>query len=312
MPQISARDAKASERVFEVALPDGATVCVRADGSGPRLIMSHGNGLAIEAYRPFWSLLLDRYQVVTFDFRHHGLSSPYRGPMRNWPTFIQDFEQILAGIARELGSAASVGVFHSMSALTALLHAADHGADWCGLLAFEPPCPPPPGHLEFEPFFDMHRKLADGAQRRRPAFAAAEDLAASFARADSFRRLDPETLDGLAVATLRWDRSQHHYALACAPEFEAETFRLRNLEGAWQRVATVTLPVCIVAGIPDRDENRCLSNVARSLAEDSGFEFRTVADATHFLQMERPRQCAAIVDGFATRVLSNRADHVLP
>src|SRR5262249_40970176 len=135
---------------------------------------------------------------------------------------------------------------------------------------------------------------------------------ASFARGGSFRRLDPETLCGLAVAALRWDRPEQHYALACAREFEAETFRLRNLEGAWQRVATVTLPVCIVAGIPGPDENRCPSNVARSLAEDSGFEFRTVADATHFLQMERPRQCAAIVDGFATRVLSNRADHVLP
>src|SRR5262245_27696818 len=155
MPQTLAREAMAFKHVFEVALPDGPTVCVRTYGCGPRLIMSHGNGLAIEAYRPFWSLLLDHYQVVTFDFRHHGLSSPYRGPMRNWPTFIQDFGQILAGIARELGSTASVGVFHSMSALTALLHAADHSANWCGLLAFEPPCPPPPGHPDFEPFFDM-------------------------------------------------------------------------------------------------------------------------------------------------------------
>src|SRR5215471_20466304 len=140
MPQTLAHDAMAPERVFEIVLQDGSTVCVCAYGSGPRLIMSHGNGLAIEAYRPFWSLLLDRYQVVTFDFRHHGLSSPYRRPMRNWPTFIQDFEQILAGIVRELGSAASVGVFHSLSALTALLHAADRDANWSGLLAFEPPC----------------------------------------------------------------------------------------------------------------------------------------------------------------------------
>ena len=105
---------------------------------------------------------------------------------------------------------------------------------------------------------------------------------------------------------IRQDRPEYQFNLACAREFEAETFRLRNLEGVWQRVATVALPVCIAAGIPGPNENHCLSNVARGLAEESGFEFRTVADATHFLQMERPRQCAAIVDAFVTRVLSTR------
>jgi pimeloyl-ACP methyl ester carboxylesterase len=304
MPQPLARHAMEAKRVFEVALPDGAGVCVRAYGSGPRLVMSHGNGLAIEAYRPFWSLLADRYEVVMFDFRHHGRSSPCRGPMRNWPTFIADFGHILAAIEGELGRADSVGAFHSMSSLTALLHAATHGASWRGLLAFEPPCPPPDGHPEFEPFFDMHRKLAEGAERRRPSFAAVEDLAASFARAGSFRRIDPPTLHGLAAATLRYDPAERRYDLACAREFEAETFRLRNLDGAWRKIGAVPLPVCIVAGIPDPDENRCLSNVARSLAAESGFEFQAVADATHFLQMERPRECAAIVDAFATRVLS--------
>jgi hypothetical protein len=63
----------------------------------------------------------------------------------------------------------------------------------------------------------------------------------------------------------------------------------------------VSLPVCILAGIPDPDENRCLSNVARSLALNGGFA----------LQLERPRECAAIVDAFVTRVLSTKGhDHV--
>lgn len=304
MPQTLAAPAIAPRRVFEVVLADGATVCVRVFGRGQRLVMSHGNGLAIEAYRPFWSLLSDRYELVLFDFRHHGLSSPFRAPMQNWPRFIDDFGHILAAIERELGPADSVGVFHSMSSLTALLHAATRGASWRGLLAFEPPAPPPVGHPEAEPFFEMHRRLAEGAERRRPSFAAVEDLAASFARAGSFRRMDAPMLHALAGATLRHDPVNRRYELACAREFEAETFRLRNLDGAWQRIGTVSVPVCIVAGIPDPDENRCLSNVARSLAADSGFEFQAVADATHFLQMERPRECAAIADAFAARVLS--------
>src|SRR5262245_48657921 len=253
VPQTLVHGVTAPSRIFEVALADGATICVRAYGNGPRLVMSHGNGLAIEAYRPFWSLLLDRYEVVMFDFRHHGLASPYRGPMRNWPTFIADFGTIHAGIERVIGPADSIGVFHSLSSLTALLHTAAQSVtqcvSWRGLMAFEPPCPPPAGHPEFEPFWGMHRKLAEGAERRRPVFQSVEDLAASFARVGSFRRMNAATRHALAAATLRHDAANRRYELACAREFESETFRLRNLEGAWQRIGTISLPVGIVAGI---------------------------------------------------------------
>ncbi|HEY7244631.1 MAG TPA: alpha/beta hydrolase [Xanthobacteraceae bacterium] len=300
-----------ARRVVDVGLQDGAVVRLRVYGRGPRLVVSHGNGLAIEAYRPFWSLFVDRHEVVVFDFRHHGLSTPYQGPMQNWPRFIADFGVVLAAIERELGAADTVGVFHSMSAVTALLHASEHDTPWRGLLAFEPPTPPPSGHPEFEPFFDLHRDLAESAARRRPAFAAVEDLATSFARTSSFRRMGPEALQRLAAATLRWNAVKGHYELACAREFESETFRLRHLEDAWARTTSVSLPVCILAGIPDPDENRCLSNVARSLALNGGFAFQSVPDATHFLQLERPRECAAIVDAFVARVLSTKGhDHV--
>src|SRR4051812_6009339 len=105
----------APQRRFDVVLEDGATVSVRVYGSGPRLVMSHGNGLAIDAYAPFWVRLTARYQVVIFDFRHHGLSSPYRGPLENWPQFIRDFGHIISAIERELNPAPCIGVFHSMS-----------------------------------------------------------------------------------------------------------------------------------------------------------------------------------------------------
>lgn len=297
--------AVAATRVIDVALQDGATVKLRVYGRGPRLVMSHGNGFAIDAYRQFWSSFLDRHEVVVFDFRHHGLSSPYKGPIQNWPSFVADFGVIVATIERELGAAEMVGVFHSMSALTALLHASENRTSWRGLIAFEPPTPPGLGHPEFEPFFELHRNLAAVAARRRSRFANVDELAASFARSHSFRRIDAEVLHRLAAATLRWNDVEHHYELACAREFESETFRLRHLGDAWGRVTSVSLPVCMVAGIPDRDENGCLSNLARSLAADGGFAFQSVPDATHFLQLERPRECAAIVDAFVARVLSN-------
>ena len=57
------------------ATSDGDTVIhVRRHGNpaGPRVVLSHGNGLAIDAYYPFWSLLLDDFDVLVFDLRSHG------------------------------------------------------------------------------------------------------------------------------------------------------------------------------------------------------------------------------------------------
>jgi hypothetical protein len=44
---------------FGVALDDGAKILVRRHGraEGPRLLISHGNGFAIDAYFPYWRLL---------------------------------------------------------------------------------------------------------------------------------------------------------------------------------------------------------------------------------------------------------------
>lgn len=289
---------------FSVQLRDGAVVPVRYSGAGPRIVMSHGNGLAIDAYHHFWRPLATKYQVVRFDFRHHGRSSFFRNAIRNWPQFIEDFGMILAEIDTQLGTAPTFGAFHSMSSLTALLHASEFTSPWTGLVAFEPPVPPHKDHPEATPFFEMHQHLAEGAARRRNAFAAVENLAGSFASRETFRRMDRSTLQDLAAATLRYDGATGQYELACDRNFEAETFRLQHLGDAWARVTSVRLPVTIVAGLSDADESHCLANVARSVASEGDFDFVTVDDATHFMQMERPDQCAAIVDSFIKNMTS--------
>ncbi len=287
-------------RRFVVTLEDGAYVVVRVHGRGPRLILSHGNGLAIDGYESFWRRLTGRYEVVMFDFRHHGQSSPFGARLENWPQFVRDFDRIIAEIARELGPAEPVGVFHSMSALTALIHASEHRTPWRAIVAFEPPVPPRPDHADFESFFALHRDLADGAARRREAFENVERLAGSFASRPSFRRMTSAALHRLAASTLRFNEKTGVYDLACARAFESETFRLRHLGDAWGRVCRVRLPVCVIAGEPSPDENQCLATVARRIADDAKFKFETIPDSTHFLQIERPEACVAAFERFVT------------
>ena len=63
---------------IDVALDDGATIRVRRHGNpaGPRLMVTHGNGFAADAYLPFWQLLTPDYDVLVFDFRNHGQNLP--------------------------------------------------------------------------------------------------------------------------------------------------------------------------------------------------------------------------------------------
>src|SRR4051812_32637443 len=102
------------ERAFDIRLEDGATASVRVYGRGPRIIASHGNGLAIDAFQNFWGAFIADFETVVFDFRHHGRSSLYRGVAHPWPQLVRDFDVILRGIADELGPAPSLGAFHSM------------------------------------------------------------------------------------------------------------------------------------------------------------------------------------------------------
>src|ERR1700681_4328727 len=68
--------------VFEAVMEDGAIIRVRRHGvpGAPRLVLSHGNGLAIDGYFSFWGRLLDRYDVIVYDFRNHGRKAPHHPP----------------------------------------------------------------------------------------------------------------------------------------------------------------------------------------------------------------------------------------
>ena len=50
-------------------MEDGALIFVRQHGN-PRapVVLSHGNGLAIDGYLPFWGPLCERYDLILFDF----------------------------------------------------------------------------------------------------------------------------------------------------------------------------------------------------------------------------------------------------
>ena len=167
-----------------LTMRDGAQIRLRRYGKPgtTRLVLSHGNGLAINAYAPFWLPLAKDHDIVVFDMRNHGENPLHEEEGHHWESFYSDMEEIFWGISRHFGPAISVGVFHSLSSIAALIHTLRYGKRWDGLCVFDPPMMPPRTHPLFEAEdADMERHSAR-ASRRIALYESPEQLAAQFRR----------------------------------------------------------------------------------------------------------------------------------
>ncbi len=287
---------------FTVHAEDGYPFEVRIQGcsDGPRVIASHGNGLAIDAFAPFLEALGTTCQVVSFDMRGHGRGPPPGQLVDNWGTFVADVAVIFDGIRQQLGVRETWGAFHSLSSLATLLHTGRHGEPWSGLVVFEPPVHLPDGDPLLEPYREQHRQLSAHAAARRDAFSSVDELIERFRRAAGFSRLQHAALRRLAEATLRPRSDGNGYELRCPRAFEARTFDISVLEGSYDTITSIEVPVMVVAGVcePPPAEPPLLAKIARQLAEDGGFSLAQMMGCTHFMQLEAPQRAADIVIDF--------------
>jgi pimeloyl-ACP methyl ester carboxylesterase len=104
----------------DVTMADGAVLRVRRHGNpeGPRLVLCHGNGFAIDAYAPFWRHLTSRFDVVLYDQRNHGRNPRHEVEAHDLPNFVGDMERVFWAIRADLGEKPAIGVFHSISGVT--------------------------------------------------------------------------------------------------------------------------------------------------------------------------------------------------
>ena len=129
----------------EVRVDDDTVITLRRHGNpaGPRLVLSHGSGLAIDLYYPFWSLLTDDFDLIIYDLRNHGWNSA--GPLQkhNMPTLIQDHDCILAAIDHHYGKKPKIGVFHSVAALVPRFYRRPKAVNLQRTFCLIPPCASP-------------------------------------------------------------------------------------------------------------------------------------------------------------------------
>ncbi len=290
-------------QTIELTMADGAIIRVRRHGNpdGPRLALSHGNGLAINGYAPFWRLFCDRYDVIVFDQRNHG-ANPYHGEAgHQWATLVSDAQAIWRGIRASWGEKPAAGVFHSLSGVVAIGQALEFGQAWDLLILFDPPLTPPAGHALHDLFVERQRELARRTLRRIERFSDPSALAQRWAQNPIFRRWLPEARAAMAQATLRRDPAGADYVLSCPRELEARIFASSESVPFWTRMDRLRGPVKLVCGdLSDADQN-VVSLVGHALAQEYGFAFEAIPHTSHFLQLEQPERCVRAVEEFLRR-----------
>lgn len=280
--------------VNEVCMHDGASVVIRRHGNpeGTRLILSHGNGLAIDLYYPFWSLFLDDFDVIVFDLRNHGWNPVGDFKNHNLPSFAQDFDPILSAIDRYYGSKPSVGIFHSVSALAALQPFCKLDS-FSALVLYDPPlCKGGRSYAEFEA---AANRLSELTRMRTNKFATKDSLAEILPYLPSFQRVVPGVYKLLAETTLRECKDDEGYELCCPPQYEARIMEFSGNFAVLVDFEHIRCPVKVLGADPTLPYSY-LPTFDLSYVVKLDYDF--LPESTHLLQLEQPEKCARVVVEF--------------
>lgn len=285
--------------VHEVEVDSESSILLRRHGNpdGTRLILSHGNGLAIDFYYPFWSLLTQDFDLIVHDLRNHGWNAVGDLENHSVPTLVGDHDRILEVIDQQFGQKPQVGIFHSVSSLTPLL-SESKGSEYSALVLFDPPlCKPGRNFRDFE---EAAIRMAKSARRRTHQFKTKGAFTELFEIFPTYKASVPGTVELLAEAILRESPGGEGFELRCPREYEAQIIDYASVFGAFIDFSKIRCPVKVLGADPTLPYSYLPS---LNLSDISSVDYDFLPDATHMLQLEQPEECAAIMRQFIEEVL---------
>ena len=276
------------DQVEGVRLADGNVVLVRRHGNheGLRLLISHGNGFAVDMYYPVWSRFLDAFEVVLFDLRNHGWNPVGDISGHNVPQLAEDFEVIPREVERRFGAKPTIGLYHSASALAACL-SQSRGEEYEGLFLLDPPiCRP---GVTFEQFHTATELIARRTRRREVRFESLQQCAELFRWSPGYGRTVKGACQLAARTTLHWDSETRGFVLRCPRTYEALIMEYLAVFTVQVNFEEMRCPVKVLGADPTLPYAFLPSF---RLDEIMACSYDFVPDATHMLFLEQPEVCA--------------------
>ena len=283
-----------------VGVDEDTVITLRRHGNpnGPRLVLTHGNGMAIDLYYPFWSLLADEFDLVVYDLRNHGWNTVSTLENHNIPTLVSDHDLIMEAIDRNFGKKPKIGVFHSVSGLISLL-SPTKGSGFEARILFDPPlCKPGRNYFDFE---EATALLVALTRRRTHRFNTRESFAQVISFLPHFKRVVPGVYDLFAKTTLRESPGEKGYELCCPPEYEAQMIDYAGIYAVLIDFGTMQCPTKVIGADPTLQYSYLPT---LDLSDIMAVDYDFLPEATHFLQLEEPEQCVDAMREFIELNLS--------
>jgi pimeloyl-ACP methyl ester carboxylesterase len=291
-----------SKTAASCIMADGATIILRRLGNpdGPRLAFCHGNGFATEGYRVFWEKFLPDFDIILFDLRNHGRNPRHIEENHRLAPMVADFRLIRAGIDQNFGVKPVAGLFHSLSAIVAILASAE-GVAWDALVLFDPPLAPPSDHPRYPAQEKLDHLLADWARKRADSFASLADFAQALASSRPYRNVRPGAAADMAAATTVAG-PEGTRVLSCPGAWEARLY-IDNLRSrAYVQLGAVTCPLLLVGADAKAPGAMAPSLTVGEAAAEFRLDYEMVNDTGHMLQLERPDDVYGLVRVYLSRI----------
>lgn len=293
--------------VLKIDLDANNQVIVRQHGNRERtrLLLSHGNGLAIDLYYPFWSKLEEEFELLVYDLRNHGWNNV--GKLENHTVFsmVTDLDRILHATNHHFGTKFTVGVYHSFSAMISLLLSSEvvtsgfspmsNGFD--GLVLFDPPLHiPGSDHSEFDEFV---QRRARSIRKRQIYFESYEQFEELLDFQPLYSRVVPGVKALIARSLLRQIDEVSGLELRCPRQYEAHFVEYVTAYTEQADFDNLPCPTKIVGSDPLLPFTY-LPTV--DLSDVLTIDFDFIPDASHYLQIEKPDKCAEYVREFVAQI----------
>lgn len=286
-----------------LTMSDGAKIRLRRfEKSGAtRLLIGHGNGLAVDGYRVFWEKLLEGYEVILFDARNHGTSGVTTPDNHDWQHIADDIRSIVHALPRLFDNRTTFAVLHSMTAASAVVAATRESLPLNGMVLFDPPVQRPWAGVDFpllRKTMDSLVRLTSGRARR---FDSVDHLAKNMQRSITLTGWVPQSYRDVAEASVAKD--DEGVRLIYPPELEARIFG-NNVDffTAWEP-GELQVPALVVAGDPGDATHGMTSQCAACFADEMNIELKIMPEYNHFMQLMAPQTCVAVVEEFIAKQL---------
>ena len=278
-------------QTVDINMDDGAIIRLRRHSKGKhRLLLSHGNGFAVDAYYPFWQLFLDSFEVIVFDIRNHGQNPLHHFAAHHINRFVLDFETIYEEIPKIFGAKPTVAFFHSISAITGLLQNLEHGQRWDALLVVDPPVIPEPGHALYQLAHSFELKLRDWALNRQQKFSSPNELAQTLMETKRLDHWQNGSHQLMAMTTLT--QNTNGWNLTCPRTYESQIYDDNSELNIWAQLTELTGPVRFLGADPKLEGAWPPAFVNRAMHIELGLPYSCITETTHMMQIERPQTVA--------------------